>query len=163
PQFEITMFGDETHVNYNRILLSSVLAGEKAAAEIQLNGIDWYEKHGIALRLGVRITDVDGERKTVTGDDGSITPFDKLLIATGIRPNVGPGRKAVLRVDRGIVVNHYIETSNPDTFAVGECVEHNGTCYGLVAPLSDQGKVLAATITGSRGAVYGGTIQAAKL
>src|SRR5207249_6278951 len=48
-------------------------------------------------------------------------------------------------------------------FAVGECVEHNGTCYGLVAPLFEQGKVLAATITGNRGPVYGGTIQAAKL
>src|SRR2546421_2563763 len=292
PKFEITIFGDETHVNYNRILLSSVLAGEKAADEIQLNGIDWYKKHGIALRLGVRITDVDGERKTVTGDDGSITPFDKLLIATGstplippmdgvkkegvfvfrnlddtrallnhaapgkkavvigggllgleaarglqvqgcdvtvvhlmdtlmerqldftggsylkakmeclgvkvlmerntaailgngkaegvafkdgssveadfvviaagIRPNVELGRKAGLQVSRGVVVNDYMETSNPDIFAVGECVEHNGNCYGLVAPLFEQGKVLAATITGNRGPVYGGGTPTAK-
>ena len=51
PKFEITIFGDETHVNYNRILLSSVLAGEKAADEIVLNGLEWYQKHGIELRL----------------------------------------------------------------------------------------------------------------
>src|SRR5437867_10861798 len=293
PKFEITIVGDETHVNYNRILLSAVLAGEKAADEIHLNGLDWYEKHGIALRLGVRITEVDAERKTVTGDDGSLTPFDKLLIATGstplippmdgvkkegvfvfrnlddtralldcaapgkkavviggglvgleaarglqvqgcdvtvvhlmdtlmerqldaiggkylttkmqelgvrvllerstkailgngaatgvefsdgtrieanvvvvaagIRPNVNLGRKAGLQVNRGIVVNDYMETSNPDIFAVGECVEHNGICYDLVAPLFEQGKVVAATLTGNRGPVYTGTVQAAKL
>ena len=293
PKFEITIFGDETHVNYNRILLSSVLAGEKAADEIVLNSLEWYEKNGIQLRLGVRITDVDSQRKTVTGDDGSVTPFDKLLIATGssplippiegvkkegvfvfrnlddtralldqaapgkkavvigggllgleaarglqvqgcdvtvvhlmdtlmerqldltgggylkakmeclgvkvllerntaailgngkaqgvtfkdggsieadfvviaagIRPNEELGRKAGLQVNRGIVVNDYMGTSNPDIFAVGECVEHNGTCYGLLAPLFEQGKVLAATITGNKGPVYGGTVQAAKL
>ena len=50
PTFDITVFGDETHVNYNRILLSSVLAGEKAADDIVLNPIDWYQRHGITLR-----------------------------------------------------------------------------------------------------------------
>ena len=83
PKFEITIFGDETHVNYNRILLSSVLAGEKASDDIVLNGLDWYQQNGIDLRLGVRITGVDSQAKTVTGDDGSVTPFDKLLLATG--------------------------------------------------------------------------------
>ncbi|PYU58752.1 MAG: nitrite reductase large subunit, partial [Acidobacteria bacterium] len=90
PKFEITIFGDETHLNYNRILLSSVLAGEKAADEIQLNGLEWYAKHEIVLRLGIRITDVDAERKMVTGDDDSKTPFDKLLIATGSTPLIPP-------------------------------------------------------------------------
>jgi nitrite reductase (NADH) large subunit len=56
-----------------------------------------------------------------------------------------------------------METSRPDVFAVGECVEHNGICYGLVAPLFEQGKVLAATITGRKGPTYAGTVQAAKL
>ncbi|MBS1867813.1 MAG: FAD-dependent oxidoreductase, partial [Acidobacteria bacterium] len=73
PRFEITIFGDETHVNYNRILLSSVLAGEKAADEIVLNGLEWYQENGIQLRLGVRVVDVDAQGKTVTGDDGSVT------------------------------------------------------------------------------------------
>src|SRR5207245_7828476 len=64
PKFEITIFGDETHVNYNRILLSSVLAGEKAADEIVLNGLEGYRKNEIELRLGVRIVDVDFQSKT---------------------------------------------------------------------------------------------------
>jgi nitrite reductase (NADH) large subunit len=293
PKFEITIFGDETHVNYNRIMLSSVLAGEKSADEIVLNDLDWYERNKIHLKLGVRVADVDAAAKTVTGDDGSVTPFDKLLLATGssplipsldwvkkkgvfvfrslddtrallgqarpgtkavvigggllgleaarglqvqgcdvtvvhlmdtlmerqldfagggylkakmecmgirvllgrstteilgngkaegvafkegasieadfvviaagIRPNTELGRKAGLAVNRGIVVNDHMETSHPDLFAVGECVEHKGICYGLVAPLYEQGKVLAATITGNKGPAYEGSILAAKL
>jgi nitrite reductase (NADH) large subunit len=293
PKFNITVFGEETHVNYNRILLSSVLAGEKSSDDIVLNSLDWYEKNRIQLRLGIRITEIDPAAKTVTGDDGSVTPFDKLLIATGsnplipsmegtkkegvyvfrnlddtralldragkgikaavigggllgleaarglqvqgcevtvvhlmdtlmerqldltgggylkskmeclgvrvllersttavlgngkvsglgfkdgssidadlvviaagIRPNVELARKAGLQVNRGIVVNDFIETSHPDIFAVGECVEHNGTCYGLVAPLLEQGKILAATITGNKGPRFEGSVPAAKL
>src|SRR5690242_1703113 len=86
PKLQITIFGDETHVNYNRILLSSVLAGEKSAGDIVLNDLDWYERNNIDLRLGVRIVDLDPVAKTVTGNDGSITPFDKLLLATGSTP-----------------------------------------------------------------------------
>jgi len=55
PRFTVTVFGDETHVNYNRIMLSSVLAGEKAADDIVINGREWYEQHGIDLRVGVRV------------------------------------------------------------------------------------------------------------
>lgn len=293
PKFEITIFGDETQVNYNRILLSSVLAGEKEEDDITLNGLDWYEQRGIGLRLGVRIIGVDARAKTVLGDDGNVTAFDKLLLATGsapfmpliegigkqgvftfrtlddtrklieiarsgrkavvigggllgleaarglqvrgcdvtvvhlmdtlmnaqldstggmylkermeslgvrvltgkrtqaflgngavegvkfsdgetldaeimviaagIVPNVELGRKAGLKVNRGIVVNDHMETSDPDIFAVGECVEHRGAVYGLVAPLLEQGKVLAATITGNKGPRYEGTIPASKL
>src|SRR5438046_2772989 len=105
----------------------------------------------------------NGKAEGVAFKDGSSIAADFVVIAAGIRPNVELGRKAGLQVNRGIIVNDYMETSNPDVFAVGECVEHNGTCYGLVAPLFEQGKVLAATITGNRGAVYRGTIQAAKL
>lgn len=292
-RFEVTVFGDETHPNYNRVLLSSVLAGEKGADDIVINGPEWYRRHEVDLRVGVRITDVDSRAKQVTGSDGSLTPYDTLLLATGsspwfppiagldkdgvfafrtlddtraligragpetravvigggllgleaarglqvrgchvtvvhvlhtlmerqldpcgaaylrskmedlgvsvllgrstqailgahtvtgvefsdgstleadlvvvaagIRPNVDLGRKAGLAVNRGIIVNDFMETSDPNIFAVGECTEHNGICYGLVAPLFEQGKVLAATITGNRGPTYLGTVQAAKL
>ena len=57
--FEITIFGDETHVNYNRILLSSVLAGEKEVDDIVLNDIDWYRQNDIQARLGLRIDKID--------------------------------------------------------------------------------------------------------
>jgi nitrite reductase (NADH) large subunit len=293
PQFAITVFGDETHVNYNRIWLSSVLAGEKAADDIAINPLEWYREHHIDLRVGVRVVDVDAAAKTVTGSDGSVTSYDTLLLATGsnawmppiegldkdgvfafrtlddtkalidrsgagtkaivigggllgleaarglqvqgcdvtvvhlattlmerqldpdggayllgkieelgvrvrlgctttavlgnghvegvalsddtcleadlvvvaagIRPNAELARKAGVAVNRGVLVNDYMETSEPDIFAVGECVEHRGVCYGLVAPLFEQGKVLAATMTGNRGPVYTGTVQAAKL
>ncbi|HEV8395660.1 MAG TPA: nitrite reductase large subunit NirB [Vicinamibacterales bacterium] len=293
PRFTVTVFGDETHVNYNRIMLSSVLAGEKAADDIVINGREWYEQYGIDLRVGVRIVDVDAAAKTVTGNDGSVTPYDVLLLATGssafmppidgldkdgvfvfrtlddtrallersgtgvkalvigggllgleaarglqvqgcdvtvvhlmstlmerqldpdggqyllgkiedlgvkvmlgrtttailgnghvdgvalsddsvveadlvvvaagIRPNVDLAIKAGIAVNRGVLVNDYMETSSDDIFAVGECVEHRGVCYGLVAPLYEQGKVLAATMTGNRGPTYTGTVPAAKL
>ena len=83
PQFQVTVFGDETHVNYNRIMLSSVLAGEKPADDIVINPLEWYQRNQIDLRVGVRVVDVDSEAKTVTGDDGRVTPYDTLLLATG--------------------------------------------------------------------------------
>ena len=90
PKFEIAVFGDETHINYNRILLSCVLAGEKAADDIVLNSLEWYEQNKIQLRLGVRIVDIDPTLKTITSDDGSVTSFDKLLLATGSNPLIPP-------------------------------------------------------------------------
>jgi nitrite reductase (NADH) large subunit len=90
PKFEVTVFGEETHVNYNRILLSSVLAGEKAADEIALNSLEWYQQNRIQLRLGVRINDIDVSGRTVNGDDGSVTSFDKVLLATGSNPLIPP-------------------------------------------------------------------------
>ncbi|MGH9617697.1 MAG: nitrite reductase large subunit NirB [Acidobacteriaceae bacterium] len=293
PKFDITIFGDETHPNYNRILLSSVLAGEKSASDIVLNDMEWYRKNNITARLGVRIVSIDTALKAVTGDDGSVTEFDKLIlalgsipfippmegtkrdgvfvfrtlddtrslmerarpgmkaavigggllgleaarglqvqgcdvsvvhlmnslmerqldmtgsamlarqmermgvnvllgrstsailgngkveglhfkdgstldaemvvVAAGIRPNAELAKQAGIQVNRGIVSNDYLETSHPDIYAVGECVEHRGTCYGLVAPLIEQGKVLAATITGNRGPIFESALIATKL
>jgi nitrite reductase (NADH) large subunit len=293
PKFEITVFGDETHANYNRILLSSVLAGEKSTDDIVLNGLEWYQQNGIGLHLGVRIKQIDRERKVIVGDDGGVTQYDKLIIATGsnafippiagvnkknvftfrsledtrallerarpglkaavigggllgleaarglqvqgcdvtvihladtlmnmqldptggsylkskmenigvsvlcgrvtkallgngkveglqfedggildaelvviaagIRPNAELGRQAGLKVNRGIVVDDSMRTSDRNIYAVGECAEHNGMTYGLVAPLYEQGKVLAAAITGDENARYEGAVPAAKL
>ncbi len=72
-----------------------------------------------------------------------------MVIAAGIKPNAELARKAGLEVRRGIVVNDYMETSDPHIHAVGECTEHRGQTFGLVAPLMEQGKVLAAAITGN--------------
>lgn len=292
-KFDITIYGDETHANYNRILLSSVLAGERSADEITINGLDWYQKNGIGLRMGVRIVDVNTKLRTLTGDDGSVTRYDKLIFATGssaflppiegicrrnvftfrslddthgmlrvagagkravvigggllgleaarglqlqgcdvkvahivdtlmnnqldstageflrrkmeaigvevlggrrttailgrdeveavefssgeripadivviaagIRPNADVARRAGIQCDRGILVNDYMETSDPRVFAVGECTEHRGEVFGLVAPLFEQGKVLAATITDNKEPKFEGWRPAAKL
>src|SRR5438477_12041641 len=89
-KFDITIFGDETHANYNRILLSSVLAGEREADEITINGIDWYQKNRIGLRLGVRIIDLNPKLRTLTGEDGSVTRYDQLIFATGYSAYIPP-------------------------------------------------------------------------
>ncbi len=293
PDFQITVFSEEPYCNYNRILLSAVLAGEKSVEEITINTPEWYAENKITLRLGEKVVEVDSQNKWVTTDkghsfdydllllatgsnpfippiegiqkkgvyvfrnvadtnnilerskqtkksvvigggllgleaargllnqgqqvtvvhlmdrlmdvqldtvggqflkreieklgievllnknterlmgdecvegvlfkDGSITPADMVVIACGIRPNVELAKKAGLKVNRGIVVNDHMETSDHSIFAVGECVEHREKVYGLVAPLYEQGKVVAATLTGQRGSAYQGSVLATKL
>jgi nitrite reductase (NADH) large subunit len=120
---------------------------------------------GVRVLLGRSTAAVlgNGRVQGVAFKDGGTLEADLLVIAAGIKPNADLGRKAGVTVQRGIVVNDYMETSHPDVFAVGECVEHRGICYGLVAPLIEQGKVLAATITGNKGPVFQGAVPAAKL
>ncbi|WP_197506974.1 FAD-dependent oxidoreductase, partial [Mycobacterium sp. 852002-50816_SCH5313054-b] len=84
-QFAITVFGDEPYGNYNRILLSNVLAGSDDAAEIYLNPLDWYAENGIDLRAGVRVVRIDPFAHLVHADDGTTIRYDKLLLATGSR------------------------------------------------------------------------------
>jgi nitrite reductase (NADH) large subunit len=293
PDFNITVFSEEPYYNYNRILLSSVLAGEKEMEDIYINTEEWYHKNNITLHLAEKIVEVDSKNKLIytekgyssdydllllaTGSnpfippidgthkkgvyvfrnladaknilehcksakkavvigggllgleaargllnqgqrvtvvhlmdrlmdvqldvvggqflrreieklgievllnknterimggesvegvlfkDGSIVEADIVVIACGIRPNVDLAKKANLKVNRGIVVNDFMETSDPDIFAIGECVEHREKVYGLVAPLFEQGKILAATITGNKGPVYEGSTLATKL
>ncbi len=88
--FDITMFGAEPHGNYNRISLSNVLAGLEDPASIYLNPLSWYQENAIALHAGVRVTRVDRFAREVTADDGTVHPYDKLVIATGSRPYFPP-------------------------------------------------------------------------
>lgn len=83
-RFRITVFGDEPYGNYNRIMLSHVLAGEQPD-EIYLNPLDWYADNAITLHAGVRVVRVDRFAKKVYGNDGTIESYDKLIIATGSR------------------------------------------------------------------------------
>ncbi len=293
PNFKVTVLSEEPFYNYNRILLSAVLSGEKSVEEIYINTKEWYDANNITLCRSVKAVEVDSKNKLIFTADGSSITYDLLLFATGsnpfippiegvnqkgvftfrnmtdtenileasksakkavvigggllgleaargllnqglnvtvvhimdrlmelqldevggqflkreiekmgitvllnkntskvmgngnvegvmfkdgsiaeadlvviacgIRPNVELAKKAGLTVNRGIVVNDYMETSDPNIFAVGECVEHLGKVYGLVAPLYDQGKVLAATITGDKGPTYKGSVLATKL
>ena len=78
--------------------------------------------------------------------DGREVPADLVVLAIGIRPNIDLARAAGLEVNRGIVVDDDMRTSDPDIFAVGECVEHRGQVFGLVAPLWEQAKVCAAQL-----------------
>jgi nitrite reductase (NADH) large subunit len=251
--FDITIFGDEPHANYDRTLLSSVLAGERDADSITLNDIEWYQEHGIRTRLGIRVEEIDRLNRAVRSSDGDWTSYDKLILATGSSPEIppiggldkagvfvfgtlddtrklaeaaGPGvraaviggwlaaeaarglrkrgcdvvivesgnsfdlefesvvgdgrveavrftsgeefgadlvviatnllpntmlaRSAGLEVNRGIVVNDQLETSDRHIFAVGGCTEHKGLTFDCFPPLSEQAKVLAANLGGAQ-------------
>jgi nitrite reductase (NADH) large subunit len=81
--YDISVFGTELHPNYNRILLSPVLAGEMTLDDIVINDRAWYAKHGITLHLGKTIIRIDRKRRIVVADDGTETSYDRLLLATG--------------------------------------------------------------------------------
>jgi nitrite reductase (NADH) large subunit len=281
--FEITVFGAEPQPNYDRIMLSPLLAGGKSFEQIVLNSLEWYAANNITLIAGEAITSIDRAAKTVTGEHGTTLPYDILLLATGSNPFVlplpgvnrpgvmtfrsvadveqmlaiaAPGKSAVvigggllgleaahglnlrgmkvsvihlmptlmerqldasaahlleraltargmdihtaanteafegqgetghvssvklkdgrvipadlvvmavgirpnatlakasgLATDRGILVDDAMRTSDPAIFAIGECIEHNKACYGLVAPIWDMAKVAADNITGAK-------------
>jgi nitrite reductase (NADH) large subunit len=300
--FDITVFGDEPYGNYNRILLSNVLAGSDDPAEIYLNALDWYSDNRIDLRAGVRVVRIDTCAHLVHADDGTSMRYDKLILATGsrsffppmtglwaddktladgvygfrtlddtasmiaeaatrtkavvigggllgleaarglqnrgltvdvvhagptlmnaqldelagailrrsveslgigvhtgkrttevivsdgrltgilfsdgerldcdmlviaagIRPNVGLAQRAGLTVERAIVTDdHMRSVDDDDIYVVGECAQHRGQVYGLVAPLWEQAKVLADHLTGTDlQSAYHGSRVATKL
>ncbi|MBZ0125954.1 MAG: nitrite reductase large subunit NirB [Rhodocyclaceae bacterium] len=88
--YDITVFGAEPHGNYNRILLSPVLAGEMQLPEIMLNDVDWYRDNGITLHAGKKVAQIDRIRRKVVAEDGSEAPYDRLLLATGSNPFMLP-------------------------------------------------------------------------
>jgi len=88
--YDITVFGAEPHPNYNRILLSPVLAGEQTLDEIVLNPLSWYEEHGITLHLGKKVVDVDRRNRVVRAADGTEERYDRLLVTTGSNPFILP-------------------------------------------------------------------------
>jgi nitrite reductase (NADH) large subunit len=283
-RYDITVIGAEPHPNYNRILLSSVLAGEKTIDEIVINPEGWYSDHGIRLIAGEPVTAIDPAARTVTIGSAEALSYDKLLLATGsrplappipglglpgvrafrdiadvetmieaagtrrravvigggllgleaawglkrrgmsvavvhlmptlmerqldaaagewlrrdldargiafftdgqteeilgtdraegvvladgreiladlvilaigIRPNIDLARAAELDVNRGILVGDDMRTSDADIYAVGECIEHNGQVFGLVAPIWEQATVCGARLAGDATAVY---------
>src|SRR4051812_17330559 len=88
--YDITVFGAEPHPNYNRILLSPVLAGEMTIKDIILNDLDWYKDNQIDLRTGKKIVTIDRKNRKVIADDGSEAEYDRLLLATGSNPFILP-------------------------------------------------------------------------
>ncbi|WP_417681183.1 nitrite reductase large subunit NirB [Roseibium sp.] len=88
--YDITIFNAEPRVNYDRIMLSPVLSGEKSYEEIVIHGDGWYIEHGIMLYKGHKIVGIDREAKTVTSDHGEVASYDKLVIATGSVPFIIP-------------------------------------------------------------------------
>src|SRR5260370_15291145 len=89
-EFDFIVFGDEPYGNYNRILLSSVLAGTHEPHDIFINPLAWYEQNNIRLHAGVRVAAIDRAAKTVKGVGGVTEAYDKLVIATGSSPFIPP-------------------------------------------------------------------------
>ena len=122
------------------------------------------EALGIEVLLGAESEAIQGRRK-VAGlrlKDGRNVPADLVVMAVGIRPSVRLARGADLNVNRGIVVGDDLMTSVPDIYAIGECAEHRGVCYGLVEPAYEQARVLARNLTGEP-AQYEGSLLATNL
>ena len=88
--YDITVFGAEPHPNYNRILLSPVLAGEQTVDDIILNPVDWYQENHIQLYLGKKVVKIDRKNRYVEADDGTRAEYDRLLLATGSNPFILP-------------------------------------------------------------------------
>ncbi len=108
-------------------------------------------KKGITVLCGANSKEIageDGHVRALVLDDGRELPCDLLVMAVGIRPNTALAKASGLAVGRGIHVDDQMVTSDPDILAVGECVEHQGAVFGLVAPLYDQAKVVAKTLLG---------------
>ncbi|MEL6337441.1 MAG: nitrite reductase large subunit NirB [Pseudomonadota bacterium] len=291
-RYAVTLFGAEPRGNYNRIMLSPVLSGEKTFEEIVTHDADWYAGHGVECRFGEAVTGIDRARKVVTTatgetaydrlviatgsspfiipvpgkdlsgvvtyrdlddtnamidaaakpgakavvigggllgleaaaglrlrgmevtvlhlmphlmerqldpaagyllqkelesrgirihcranthelvgedrveavrlDDGTVYEADLVCMAVGIRPATALAKEAGLACGRGLHVDDQMITSDEAVLAVGECVEHRGACYGLVAPLYDMAKVAAATLAGAE-AAYEGSVTSTKL
>nr|WP_315848547.1 nitrite reductase large subunit NirB [uncultured Rhodoferax sp.] len=88
--YDITVFGAEPHPNYNRILLSPVLAGEQTLDEIVLNSFEWYTENNITLHAGKKVVEVDRVKRIVKASDGTEAEYDRLLICTGSNPFILP-------------------------------------------------------------------------
>lgn len=108
------------------------------------------EKQGMKFKLQGNTQEIIGDERVeaVRLSDGTVIETDLVVMAVGIRPVTKQARAAGLEIGRGIVVDDFMVTSDPNIYAVGECAEHNSKVYGLVAPLYEQGKVLADHITG---------------
>jgi nitrite reductase [NAD(P)H] large subunit len=122
------------------------------------------ERKGIRILLNASTKCIhgDGRVEAVELADGSRLEADAVIFAAGIRPNVALAKEAGLAVNRGVVVDDCLQTSSPDIFALGECAEHRGTCYGLVEPAYEQARVLAGHLAG-RQVGYQGSVVATNL
>ena len=122
------------------------------------------EGRGIKVMCKADTGEIMGEDRVegVRLKDGTEIPADIVVMAVGIRPDTALAREAGLAVGRGIHVDDQMVTSDEDILAVGECVEHDGQVYGLVAPLYEMGKVLAKTLMGET-AAYKGSVMSTKL
>lgn len=121
--------------------------------QLDREGGAWLQRklqaRGIVFRFDTTLAGVDARGSVVTGvqlADGSALGCDLLLFATGIRPNMELARAGGIEVERGVLVDGHLCTSHPGVYALGECSQFEGHCFGLVAPIREQARVLARTL-----------------
>ena len=122
------------------------------------------ERKGVKILLNANTARIHGDEavKRVELADGRMLDADAVIFAAGIRPNVALAKEAGVTVNRGIVVDDSMATEADGVYALGECAEHRGTCYGLVEPAYEQAKVLARHLAGSE-ASYAGSVLSTNL
>nr|WP_305909508.1 FAD-dependent oxidoreductase [Methylomarinum sp. Ch1-1]MDP4522425.1 FAD-dependent oxidoreductase [Methylomarinum sp. Ch1-1] len=141
-----------TVVNRANHILNKQL-DEHAGAMLQAE----LEAKGVQFCLGLSIKSIVNEDENIAGvvlDDGRELPADLLVMATGIVPNIALAKAAGLDCERGIIVRDNMQTSDDRVYAVGECVQHRGELFGLVAPVYEQAKVCAQILAGQGNVVY---------
>jgi nitrite reductase (NADH) large subunit len=108
------------------------------------------ERRGLHLYMPAQAVALTGQERVagVRLADGTVLGADLVVIAVGVRPNTQLAREAGLRCDRGVLVNDTLMTFDPSIYAVGECVQHRGATFGLVAPLWDQARICAMQLAG---------------
>lgn len=123
------------------------------------------ERQGVKFAMGKQTVELTGEQRVngLSFSDGTFLEADFVVMAVGIKPNVTVAKESGITVNRGIVVDDYLQTSMPNVYSIGECAEHRGVCYGLVAPLFEQGMVLAKHLCGSETLPYEGSVVSTKL
>jgi nitrite reductase (NADH) large subunit len=118
------------------------------------------ERKGIDVLLGANTARIHGSSRVEAVElaDGRMIEAEAVIFAAGIRPNVALAKDAAIAVNRGVVVDDHMQTSMPDIYALGECAEHRGTCYGLVEPAYEQARVLARHLAGKPAAYHGSVV-----
>ncbi len=149
-----------TVVHLSAVLMNRQLdahAGELLRAEL--------EGRGVKFCMSAKTTAVLGSERVTALQlaDGRELPADLIVMATGVRPNIELAKAAGLRTDRGILVDDTLQTFDPSVYAVGECVQHRNSTYGLVAPLWEQARVCAAHLAERGVRRYGGSRVSTKL
>jgi len=126
---------------------------------------DDFEKRGIDVMLEVKATEILG-KDTVSGvslDDGKELSSDLILVASGIRPNINLASEAGIKVNKGVIVDQFLQTSVNDVYAAGDVSEFNGRVYGIIPPAIEQAKMASTNILGKEKRVYKGTVHSTSL
>lgn len=135
---------------------------DQAAGDLVAAGM---ERLGITARTLTRVQAVEGNGRVerVVLSSGEVIPCDTVIVCAGVRANLEIARNAGLAVGRGITVDAHMRTDDPDIYAVGECAEFDGHCYGLVGPGLEQAQACVDHILGRKGVDYAGSVPATRL